>query len=315
MTAVSATQQTSGELSNAPRPPMRRVNQAKVGAADRLSLTIFFALVLHSLIILGISFSQEERKEPPQKLPGLEVTLVQSRADKEIKDADFLAQANQEGGGDTEEKIRPSTKVAPAVPSGEQGEVREFVPETKIVSQRQLQQQQLLTATHSERKIAAGMNTPQLQQPEQLSAAQLLSRSKEIARLSAEIDQTQRVFAHRPKRKYISARTKEYRYASYEEAWRAKVERIGRINFPDEAKRQKLSGSLIMAVTLSKDGSIQHIDIRQSSGHKILDDGAVRIVRLAAPFARFSEDIRQEVDELVITRTWVFEAGRRFSAK
>ncbi|MBL1277280.1 MAG: energy transducer TonB [Ectothiorhodospiraceae bacterium] len=311
MTAAQATQTDSPlQQSRKPRPPMR----PKVTTGDRLSLTVFFAIILHSLIILGISFSQEDREQPPQKLPGLEVTLVQSRSDKEIEDADFLAQANQEGGGDTEEKVRPSTEVAPVVATGEQGDVREFVPETKIATQPEPQRQELLTAARSERKISAGINAPKSEE-QQLTAAQLLSRSKEIARLSAEIDQTQRIFAHRPKRKYISARTKEYRYASYEEAWRAKVERIGKINFPDQAKRQKLSGSLIMAVTLKNDGSIQSIDIRQSSGHKILDDGAVRIVRLAAPFARFSEDIRKEVDELVITRTWVFEAGRRFSAK
>ena len=314
MTVAQAMQtpiQTPMQQPRRSRPPMR----PKVSTGDRLSLTIFFAIVLHSLIILGISFSQEDRSKPPEKLPGLEVTLVQSRADKEIKDADFLAQANQEGGGDTEEKVRPSTEVTPVVPTGETGDVREFVPETQIATQPEAQRKELLTAASSERKVSAGINAPQLEQKQQITAAQLLSRSKEIARLSAEIDQTQRVFAHRPKRKYISARTKEYRYASYEEAWRAKVERIGKINFPDKAKRQKLSGSLIMAVTINKDGSIKSINIRQSSGHKILDDGAVRIVRLAAPFARFSEDIRKEVDELVITRTWVFEAGQRFSAK
>ncbi len=309
MTAAQATQSPMQQTRKTPsvRP--------KVTTGDRLSLTIFFAVVLHSLIILGISFSQEDRLQPPQKLPGLEVTLVQSRTDKDIKDADFLAQASQEGGGDTEEKVRPSTEVTPVVPTGEEGQVREFVPETRIATQPEPQRKQLLTAASSERKISAGIAAPQLEQEQRFTAAQLLSRSKEIARLSAEIDQTQRVFAHRPKRKYISARTQEYRYASYEEAWRAKVERIGKINFPDEAKRQKLSGSLIMAVTLGSDGSIKAIEIRQSSGHKILDDGAMRIVRLAAPFARFSEDIRKEVDELVITRTWVFEAGRRFSAK
>jgi protein TonB len=86
------------------RPPVRPPMRPKIGTGDRLSLTIFFAIVLHSLIILGISFSNEDRTQPPQKLPGLEVTLVQSRADKVIKDADFLAQANQEGGGDTEER-------------------------------------------------------------------------------------------------------------------------------------------------------------------------------------------------------------------
>ena len=93
------------------------------------------------------------------------------------------------------------------------------------------------------------------------------------------------------------------------------MERIGRINFPDEARRKKLSGSLIMSVTINPDGNIKSIKMRQSSGHKVLDDGAMRIVRLAAPFARFSKDIRKDTDEIVITRTWVFEAGERFSTK
>lgn len=290
-------------------------NRPNVTTGDRLSLTIFFAVVMHSLIILGISFDATDRSQPLQKLPGLEVTLVQSKADKDIEDADFLAQANQEGGGDTEEKSRPSSPVTPVVPTGEAGEVKEFVPETQIPTTTKETRQEVLTTASSDRKISTSIVAQQAQIKEQLTAAQLLSRSKEIARLSAEIDQTQRVFAHRPKRQYISARTKEYRFASYEEAWRSKVERIGKINFPDEAKRRKLSGSLIMAVTINPDGNIKSINIRKSSGHKTLDDGAIRIVRLAAPFARFPENIRKDTDELVITRTWVFEAGQRFTAK
>jgi len=287
----------------------------QIGSGDRLGLTIFFVTVLHSLVIFGLSFEGEDRPQPRQKLPGLEVTLVQSRTDKDIDDADFLAQASQEGGGDTEERVRPTSPVVPVVPDGEAGEVREFVPETRAPSAPKPQQQEILTAAKSSRKISTSIAAPLVKQQTQLTAAQLLSRSKEIARLSAEIDQSQRVFAHRPKRKFISARTKEYRFASYEEAWRAKVERIGKLNFPDEAKRKKLSGSLIMAVTLNPDGSVKAINVRESSGHRILDDAAVRIVRLAAPFARFSEDIRKDTDELVITRTWVFEAGNRFSAR
>ena len=291
----------------APRPP--------IGYGDRLGLTVFLAVVLHSLVILGISFDLTDPTQPPEKLPGLEVTLVQSKTEKEIEKADFLAQANQQGGGDTQEKVRPSTPAPPKVVTGEQGEVRERTPETPPPASPEPQRQEILTAAQSEQKISAAIAVPEAAPKQQLSAAQLLSRSKEIAALSAEIDQTQRMFARQPKREYITASTKEYRFASYEEAWRAKVERVGRINFPDEAKRQKLSGSLIMAVVIRADGSIKSIDIRQSSKHKILDDAAVRIVRLAAPFARFSKDIRKDVDELVITRTWVFEAGRRFSAR
>jgi len=291
-----------------------RATRPQVTSTDRLSLTVVLALILHGLIILGISFSGEDRTKPPEKLPGLEVTLVQSRADEEPEDADFLAQANQEGGGNSEERVRPSTPVAPVVPTGKAGEVREFVPQTQMPSAPEQQRRELLTADASERTLSAGINTPQLQE-KTLSTAQLMSRSKEIARLSAEIDQSRKVFSHRPKKKYISSRTKEYRFASYEEAWRAKVERIGNLNFPDEAKRAKLSGHLRLAVTINADGSVQDIQIRKSSGHKVLDDAAVRIVRLAAPYSRFPEDIRKDYDQLVITRTWQFDAGNHLSTR
>ncbi|VAW97311.1 Ferric siderophore transport system, periplasmic binding protein TonB [hydrothermal vent metagenome] len=291
-----------------------RATRPRVTSTDRLSLTVVLALILHGLIILGVSFSGEDRIKPPEKLPGLEVTLVQSRADEEPEDADFLAQANQEGGGNSEERVRPSTPVAPIVPTGETGEVREFVPQTQMPSAPEQQRRELLTADVSERSLSAGINTPQMQE-RPLNTAQLMSRSKEIARLSAEIDQNRQMFSHRPKKKYISSRTKEYRFASYEEAWRAKVERIGNLNFPDEAKRAKLSGNLRLAVTINADGSVQDIQIRKPSGHKVLDDAAVRIVRLAAPYARFPEDIRKDYDQLVITRTWQFDAGNYLSTR
>ncbi len=291
-----------------------RATRPQVTSADRLSLTLVLAVILNVLVIFGISFTSEDHTKPPEKLPGLEVTLVQSRADKEPEDADFLAQANQEGGGNSEERVRPSTPVAPVVPTGKVGEVRQYVPETRLQASPEVQRKEVLTAASSERTLSAGINTPQVE-VRQLSAAQLISRSKEIARLSAEIDQSRKVFSHQPRKKYISSRTREYRFASYEEAWRAKVERIGNLNFPDAAKRAKLSGHLRLAVTINADGSVKSVEVRKSSGHKILDDGAVRIVRLAAPYARFPEDIRKEYDQLVITRTWQFDAGNRFSTR
>jgi len=291
-----------------------RATRPKVTSADRLSLTVVLALILHGLIILGVTFSGEDLFKPPQKLPGLEVTLVQSRSDEKIEDADFLAQASQEGGGNTSERVRPTSPVTPTVASGEAGEVREVVPQTQLPSSPQPQGKEVLTATISERRSDSQVQTPQSEQ-EQLTAAQLMSRSMEIARLSAEIDQSRKVYAQQPRKKYISSRTKEYRFASYEEAWRAKVERIGNLNFPDEAKRKRLSGNLRLAVTINADGSVKEIKVRKSSGHRVLDDAAVRIVRLAAPYARFPEDIRKDYDELVITRTWQFDAGNRFSTR
>ena len=137
-------------------------------------------------------------------------------------------------------------------------------------------------------------------------ATQLLTDSFRIAALSAEIKRKLEVRAERPRRKFISASTKEYKYAAYMEAWRAKVERIGNLNYPEEARRRGLTGNLILDVALNPDGSINEIIVRRSSGHQLLDDAAIRIVKLAAPFAPFPDNIRKEADILHITRTWQF---------
>ena len=115
--------------------------------------------------------------------------------------------------------------------------------------------------------------------------------------------------------KAINASTQEYQYAAYLEAWRSKVEKIGNLNYPDEAKRNKLHGNLLMHVAVRADGSVEQIRVVRSSGHRLLDDAAVRIVRLSAPFAPFPPEIRKNVDVLDITRTWQFlDGGTLFSS-
>lgn len=104
----------------------------------------------------------------------------------------------------------------------------------------------------------------------------------------------------------LGGRTQEYRFATYVEAWRQKVEKIGNLNYPEAAKEQKLYGKLQLSVDIRADGSIDKIQVTRSSGHKILDDAAKRIVELAAPYAAFPEDIRKEYDIIGITRTWTF---------
>jgi len=136
-----------------------------------------------------------------------------------------------------------------------------------------------------------------------------------MASLNAELSQRMEARAKRPRAKYISASTREYRFASYMEAWRAKVERIGNLNYPDEARRNKLSGDLILDVALKPDGSLDEITIMNPSGHKVLDDAAIRIVRLGAPYARFPDNISMDVDILHITRTWRFLNSSKFSGR
>ena len=156
---------------------------------------------------------------------------------------------------------------------------------------------------------------PPPQTTQALSAATLINRSLAMASLSAEIDRRLEAYAKRPKRKWITARTKEHNYAAYMEAWRQKVERVGNLNYPDAARRANLSGNLLLDVALRPDGSIDEIVLRRSSGKKVLDDAAIRIVNLAAPFARFPKDIAAETDILHVERTWKFLSGNRFASR
>ena len=296
MTAAQATQQ-------APIGPIIRAN-------DRLGLTIFFAVVLHTLIILGISFTQPDEKKPPEKLPGLEVTLVQTRTDNDIEDADFLAQANQEGGGDTDQIERPTMDSAPVVPTGETGEVREFVAEMILPQASDPQAMQIMSVDQSKDKVKSEDNKQDIDSPQtQMTAAQMLSLSKDVQRQSAELAQMRKEYANRPRKAFVSARTKQDRFAGYINDWRQEIERTGTLNYPDEARRSKLSGNVRMTVSIASDGSVKDIKVTQFSGHKILDDAAVRIVKLAAPFAPFPEGINKDYDQIEITRTFQFISG------
>jgi protein TonB len=283
---------------------------ANIKADDRLGLTVFFAVVLHSLIILGISFAQPEKKNPPEKLPGLEVTLVQSKTEKKVEQADFLAQATQEGGGNSEEQVRPTSAVEPLVATGQVGEVSQLTPQTVLPQQMERSRMQIMTTTRSDESVASEKDKPDLP-TEQLeeATAQLMMVNKEIARQSAEIDVMRQAYASRPKKKFLSAKTKEYKWASYEESWRNKIERIGTLNFPDSARRSRLSGDVRASVTIRADGTVKEVKITKYSGHKVLDDAVKRIVKMASPYAAFPPELREEYDEVVIVRTWQFIAG------
>ena len=169
-------------------------------------------------------------------------------------------------------------------------------------------------AQSAHEKVPAQPDTAQAETQEQVlhevnelpNAAVLLANSFKIAALNSELRRKLEAQSQRPRRKFISASTREYKYAAYMEAWRIKVERVGNLNYPDEARKNRLTGSLILDVALNTDGSVNQITIRRSSGSKILDDAAVRIVELSSPFSPFPDHIREETDILHITRTWQF---------
>ena len=278
---------------------------------DRLGATIVFAVLAHLIVILGVTFVHEDRPEP--RVTTLDVVLVPRSTDTRPDQADFLAQANQDGGGVDTERTRPGTSPPP--PAGSPAT-------TEADAATHGQATGPAEAPKETRRTPASIAVRASDSPPATAAAPAPgaeadpreSRSLAMAALSAEIDRKLRTYAERPRRKWISARTREDRFAAYMVEWRRKVERVGNLNYPDEAARLGLSGNLLLEVALNPDGTVADIELRRSSGKRILDDAAVRIVKLAAPFAPFPPAIAADVDILHIERTWFFHSDRRLSS-
>ncbi len=278
-------------------------------STDMLGVGLFIATALHAFAILGITFKPTEPGKTEFRQQSLEVTVVRHLAEppKPDEEADFLAQTSQTGGGEETERVKPQIAEAPLATAPPQPRPLEEQP----VEQPRNQTLNVETSSQQVPIEPPPSNTP----PPLPSARQLLaSKNLEIARLTAELERKTQAYAKMPKRKAISASTKEYKYAAYLDAWRRKVERIGNLNYPDQARRDKLYGDLVLHVAVKSDGSVETIRVLHSSGHQLLDDAAVRIVRLAAPFSPFPNEIREETDILDITRTWQFlRSGQLFS--
>jgi protein TonB len=293
-----------------------------ITAIDRMGLTLFVAVTLHAVAILGVTFTLEKPQKSPPTDRTLEIMVVQNpkkiEQQKPIERPDFLAQTSQEGGGNQEEKVRPKTEATPASPPRKQEHIQATAPTPPPTAKPIAKQpKKVLTNQQPSTKKVETVPEKQPERPKKVvTAAQLLaSSSQEIARLTAELDRKTHAYAKRPRRKTLSARTQEYKYANYLDAWRRKVERVGNLNYPDEAKRRKLYGNLVMHVALRPDGTVKAINIRKSSGHKLLDDAAIRIVKLSAPFAPFPGEIRKEADIIDIIRTWQFRNNDQLFSK
>jgi len=290
-----------------------------ISNTDRIGLTFFGSLLAHIVVVLGVTFALPQLRSPSDAMPNLEITLVQTRSEKEPEKAELLAQANQEGGGDSEkalvaksplppQEISEQTPTPPAAQPPAQASVPpDTAPPPMLVKDK---------ATARVVPPPKAKPREQIQQPKPATPGILTDELfSERARLSAEISRSWEEYQKRPRRKFLSARTREYKYAAYMDAWRAKVERVGNLNYPHEAKRQGLTGNLILDVALNPDGSINAITVQRPSGMKVLDQAAIRIVELAAPFAPFPPDFRKEVDILHITRTWQFSHGDRWQSE
>ncbi len=283
-----------------------------VRPADRLGFTLLIAAVLHVALILGVSFTLPG---PSLLSKSLEITLATSKSEEKPTEADFPAQDNQQGSGTLEHKAAPKTteqalfqdtevkKVTP--PAAQPKASQEVAPKAALATR--APQPQKTPVKREERQPE-----PDTRQAPTFDLSQL---SSEIASLEAQLAEERQAYAKRPKTHRLNAAsTMRDKGAWYKEEWRKKIERIGNLNYPDEARRKQIHGSLRLLVSINRDGTLYEVQLLESSGHQVLDQGAMRIVRLAAPFAPFTGDLA-DIDRLEIIRTWRFERGDRLSSQ
>jgi len=273
-----------------------------------LTLALGVSLFLHA-ILLSIHFKLPEAFDRARE-QALDVILVNSKHASKPEKAQAKAQANLDAGGNTEAPLRAKTPLPPT---------REARPGTDILAAQQRivqlekQQREMMTRPGAERTLRAD-GDPSPRAPEiEIFGRDLVTSAKAMLRMEAEIARSVEEYNQRPKRKSIGARVEEYRFAQYVEDWRQKVERVGNLNYPPAAKG-RLYGNLVLTVAIKSDGSLERIELNRGSGHKLLDEAAQRIVRLAAPYAAFPDAIRRDTDIIEITRTWSFTGSDQLQA-
>ncbi|MGB3270559.1 MAG: energy transducer TonB [Rhodanobacter sp.] len=270
---------------------------------DPIGATMLFSLLLHGVLLLGLTF---HFAKPQPSLPTLDVALV-NVANQETPDkADFLAQANNRGGGQSDRAARPSQLFSGALPRPDPGVAAQAVEESTPLPRQATPTRMVTTSGRSDFSVSSDTAQTEVDPQHATPTAAELKRQQAIAQLAAELRRKKVDYAKRPKVKYLTASTREYAYAAYMRGWSDRVERVGNLNYPVEARRRGLHGNVLLTVVLNLDGSIKSIDVIQSSGQPVLDAAAARIVRLAAPFPP-APRVGDHIDELNITRTWQFQ--------
>ncbi len=290
----------------------RRTIQAKITDNDRFGMTFFLATIFHGMVILGVTFSIAPPADS-KTTPALDVILVQTQSPNDVKDADYLAQVSQQGGGKAAEKARPRELFSAPTLSNQPGIAKQSSAQ-QIQKQKHNEQLALLTQDDAEYVINTEKKSAKAEDNNIINESNT-SRNTQTARLAAEISNSIEQQASIDRTRYLNSSTKAFTPAKYMHEWINRVERVGNLNYPDQARRKKLSGTLILDVVINADGKLLKTDLRQSSGHQILDDAAKRIVQLAAPFSAFSKKLRKEADVIHITRSWEFLNNSRIRTR
>jgi protein TonB len=276
----------------------------RIGPGDRLVATMALSALVHGILLLGIGFSLAS---PAPVMPTLDVILTQTRTEKAPEHADFLAEANQQGGGESDVAKRPGEPQLANVPKPDPG-----IAPQELLAQNPPPQpeavQRLLTTTRASQNVAAPQEAQPVATVPLPTGRELMEQNLQMARLTAELQRNQQLEAKRPRKRFFSASTQEYEYAAYMRAYVARLERIGTLNYPDEARRLNLTGAVVVTVEIRRDGSLANVTTIQSSGVPVLDQAAEQTVRLAAPYPELPRT-KDDPDILNITRTFRYVSG------
>jgi protein TonB len=270
----------------------------------RMALALLGSAAIHGMV-LSTQFVQVNPRLFEDNNPPMEVVLVNAKSLDTPLNPDALAQVSLAGGGNTDEDRRLKSPLPASARTQAGAEERAL---RARVAELEQQAQALLTQI----KPGATLNLPPRPAPQEpldtprVDVSLLTAQAREMAQLQARISQQWDDYQKRPKRAFVGANVREYAFARYVEDWVAKVERVGNLNYPEAARRQGIYGSLKLTVSIYADGRIEAVEVDRSSGSKVLDAAATRIVELAAPYAAFPEDMRKKADILSITRTWTF---------
>ena len=280
------------------------VPAAGIGEDQRLGATMVLSLLVHAVLLLGVGFSLE-RAAPV--VPTLDVILTRTTSALTPKQADFLAQASNEGGGESELTTRPRDNQSGPLPQDADGLApREFRAQAPQVQPPP--QARIIASTRGEHAVAAARKTPEPDERVLPPGAEKIERDMAMARLAAEIHLRSERYAKRPKRKFVSASTTEYAWAGYLREWVDRVERVGNLNYPDEARRRRLAGQVVISIAIRRNGSVEDSRIVVGSGTPLLDASALRIAKLAEPYPPLPAT-DDDPDILHVTRTWAFLPG------
>jgi len=279
----------------------------KVGSGDRLSFTLFIALILHIFIIDKVGFKLDKQDKTSHTM---DITLATHKAALTPEEADFLAQHNQEASGTIDQAKQLTTDKQAQFADAQIRKVNPLPQQQKASNKNNKQQVIVTTIGQSDKKITRQINPDPSKTEDDIQGAredQPLAVD-DLASLQAKLDKQRQEYAKRPRiRTLTSVSTKASYDAKYLHDWSSKIEQVGNQNYPHEALSRRITGQLRLSVTVNPDGSVYEVKITQSSGKRLLDDAAKQIVRLAAPYAPFPAEIRKHADRLQIIRTWNFE--------